>query len=234
MFASVPRSSLGSLRLALASMHQIGGQSLTLQSLTAWTRPLSTSPALAKVTSKSPEVLTARRKFNKEEHGADDVTTEGVVSLDALAAEEAAPDGDGGALGFQAVPTPDVFDRLFDGVKFKDLPVVTGVLHKNNTRMWAHDATYENKLAYTSTNLCGYFHSQKRSAVASQAVGTNMGQQLRTQGVRTVRVRLDGFNMGRVACLKGLVNSGIKVVSISDVTRVDWGWRIRPKKRPRK
>ena len=51
--------------------------------------------------------------------------------------------------------------------------------------------------------------------------------------MRTVRVRITGFNQGRITALKGLVQSGTKVVAIQDITTVDWGWCQRAKKAKR-
>ena len=72
------------------------------------------------------------------------------------------------------------------------------------------------------------------SSVAAQATGLVVGQKLRQLNQKTVRVRISGFNMGRISALTGLVQAGMNVVSISDVTVVDWGWCQRAKKRKRK
>ena len=76
-------------------------------------------------------------------------------------------------------------------------------------------------------------HSKKRTAVAAQATALIVGQKLRQMNHRTVRVRIDGFNTGRSSSLLGIIQSGLTVVSISDVTIVDWGWCQRAQKRKR-
>ena len=86
--------------------------------------------------------------------------------------------------------------------------------------------------------------------MAGQVAGLNMGQKLRGDppsrdddllsclfpglGIRTIRVRLNGFNAARVSVLKGIVQAGIEIVAIADVTPVNWDYPQRPKKRPRK
>ncbi len=49
-----------------------------------------------------------------------------------------------------------------------------------------------------------------------------MGQRLR-KNARTVRVWVEGFTKERVAALKGVVQAGLRVVSVTDQTHVDWG-----------
>ena len=51
--------------------------------------------------------------------------------------------------------------------------------------------------------------------------------------MRHIKVRLDGFNSGRISGLKGLLKAGVNVVSVSDATHIDWHWVKRAKKRPR-
>jgi ribosomal protein S11 len=201
---------------------------------TAPVRMLSTSLTARdkRVDMKSKEIASHMRKLHKDKNMDD--TGEKGFNIDALA--EAAQDWeaeDGKEGEFQRFPDDDVFDQTFNGVKFKDLPIVTVVCHKNNTRMWAHDAKF-NKLHYVSPKLCGFKNAAKRTAVAAQVAGSEMGQAMRNLNMRNVRIRVDGFNMGRVACIKGMSIAGVQIVSISDITRVDWGWSFRAKKRPRK
>ena len=51
---------------------------------------------------------------------------------------------------------------------------------------------------------------------------------------KTIRVRVDGFNLGRISAITGITQAGINVASISDVTSVDWGWCQRAKKPKRR
>ena len=87
---------------------------------------------------------------------------------------------------------------------------------------------------YTTPRLNGFLHAKKRTNVAAQATGLVVGQKLRQMNHRIVRVRIDGFNAGRIASLLGITQAGITIVSISDVTVVDWGWCQRAKKRKRR
>jgi len=134
---------------------------------------------------------------------------------------------------FQLYPDETTGDTLFNGVKFKDLPYVTIICTYNHTKFYANAAN-GTKLLYTTPRVNGFVHAKKRSSVAGQATGLIVGQKLRQMNHRTVRVRIDGFNTARIASILGITQAGINVVSISDVTPVDWGWCQRAKKRKRK
>lgn len=134
---------------------------------------------------------------------------------------------------FQLYPDENTPERLFNGVKFKDLPFVTIKCTFNNTRFWVNKANGE--LAYCTTpRHNGFLNAKKRTAVAAQATGHAVGQKLRLLNMRTVRLRISGFNAGRLSAVKGMVQSGTNVVSISDITTVHWDWPQKPKVRKRR
>ena len=80
----------------------------------------------------------------------------------------------------------------------------------------------------------GFLNAKKRTNVAGQVAGLNMGQKLRGLGIKTVRVRINGFNAARISTVKGIAQAGIEIVAIADVTTVNWDWPQRARKRPRK
>lgn len=133
---------------------------------------------------------------------------------------------------FQLFSDGDTAERLFNGIKFKDLPIVTIKCTFNHTRFWVTKAD-GHPLFYTSPKRIGFLNAKKRTNVAAQAAGNAVGQKLRLLNARTVRVRVAGFNQGRIASIKGLVQSGTTVVSISDITTVHWDWPQRARKRKR-
>ncbi len=121
---------------------------------------------------------------------------------------------------------------MFNGVKYKDLPFVTIRCTFNHTRFWVNKGNGK-YCFYTSPTLNGFRNAKKRTAVAAQATGHAVGQKLRLLHMRTVRVRISGFNQARLSAVKGLVQSGTNVVSLSDITTIDWHWAQRAKKRKR-
>lgn len=133
---------------------------------------------------------------------------------------------------FQVFPDGDTAEQLFNGIKYKDLPYVYIRCTLQNTRISAYTADHQD-LWYTTCVAQGFAHSKKKSSVAAQAIGLAMGQKLRTMNQRTVRVRVDGFNLGRVPAVQGLTQAGITVASVTDCTFIDWWWIKRAKKRKR-
>lgn len=133
---------------------------------------------------------------------------------------------------FQVFPDGDTAEQLFNGIKYKDLPYVYIRCTPQNTRISAWTADHQ-ELWYTTCVAQGFLHSKKKSTVAAQAIGLAMGQKLRTMNQRTVRVRVDGFNMGRIPAVQGLTQAGLSVASVTDCTKIDWFWSKRAKKRKR-
>jgi len=133
---------------------------------------------------------------------------------------------------FKLYPDEETFDTLYNGVRFKDLPYVYLKCTRTNTRMAAYMAD-GTPLHYTTPVLNGFVNSKKKTNVAAQATGLAMGQKLRTLNQKTVRVRVDGFNVGRISSLTGLTQAGINIVSVSDVTFIDWVWTRRAQKAKR-
>ena len=133
----------------------------------------------------------------------------------------------------QIYPDETTGDKLFNSIKYKDLPYVTIKCGPNHTRFWVNRADGK-FIYYTSPKMNGFLHAKKRTAVAAQATGHVVGQRLRMLNMRTVRLRIEGFNAGRLSSIKGLVQSGTNVVSLTDITTVDWGWSQRAKKKKRK
>lgn len=195
-------------------------------------------------------VLDRERGFIFGKKGSSPVTLRGrtidesdavTTNIDALAekteelekaAEENEDSGENREDNFQFIPDQLVLDKEYNGVKYKDLPWVLVLCTKNNTRMMCHDKD-NNRLEYATPMMYGFINAKKRTNVAAQIVGLSIGQVMRNRNIRTVKVGIDGFNNGRVASLKGLVQAGIKIVSVSDLTPVDWHTKMRPKKRKR-
>ena len=108
---------------------------------------------------------------------------------------------------FSMFPDETTSDQLFNGIPFKDLPVVLMLLHKNNTRLFASysDGKY---IWHNTPAYHGFLNAKKRTNVAGQVAGLNMGQRLRGLGIRTIRVKLNGFNAARVSALKVRFSTG--------------------------
>ena len=157
----------------------------------------------------------------------DDVT----VNLDALVGMS--QDMEEGVTAFNPIPDEMTPDKLFNGIRYLDLPVVVVQCRLNNTRFRTEDSKGE-QIDFVTPVEFGFINAAKRSDVAAQVTGMNVGQRLRNQNMRHVRVCVEGFNKGRIASVKGLIQAGIQVVSITDTTPIDWGWSKRAKKPKRR
>merc|ERR1719184_626158 len=149
-----------------------------------------------------------------------------VINLDTLAKVEEKEEE-----GFKQFPDETTSEQLFNGIPFKDLPYVTMVLHRNNTKLIARYAD-ERYIWHNSPSKHGFLNAKKRTNVAGQVAGLNMGQKLRGFGIKTIRLRINGFNAARISTVKGIVQAGIEIVAIADATTVNWEWPQRARKRP--
>jgi len=134
---------------------------------------------------------------------------------------------------FQLYPDADTPDTLYNGIKFKDLPYICIVMKKNNTKLVSRHAD-QRLIWMNSPRTHGFDNAKKRTAVAGQVAGMNMGQKLRGVGIKFVRVRLNGFNQARESVLQGIVQTGVQIVCLEDHTTIKWHWGNRGKARPQK
>jgi len=170
--------------------------------------------------------VTSTKAFTRDQ---DKLSSEAVaVDIDSLVQEEDLKSVDGEFVRFPDENTPE---QLYNGVKFKDLPYVCLVLHKNNTRLVARHAD-QRMIFANSPAMHGFTHSKKRTSVAGQVAGSVMGQKLRSYGIKHVRVRINGFNAARESTVLGITQAGIQVVCLEDATTVNWDWPQRGKARP--
>jgi len=153
-----------------------------------------------------------------------------VVTLDSLAEAE---DGKKGESEWKVFPDEKTHDQLFNGIKFTDIPIVLMRLHRNNTKL---NAIYADGRPIWSTTPAkhGFLNAKKRTNVAGQVAGLNMGQRLRGLGIRTIRLRINGFNAARISTVQGLTQAGVQIVAIEDVTVVNWHWPQRARIAPSK
>ncbi|VDD90843.1 unnamed protein product [Enterobius vermicularis] len=119
----------------------------------------------------------------------------------------------------ESFPTPETLHQSFDGIPFKELPIVHIKATKNNTLINA--VTFENQpIIYTSCRLEGFKNAKKKTQIAGHATGVAAGQKLLRRGVKAVRIKLKGLGPGRMTSIKGLTVAGVQVISITDVTEL--------------
>ena len=88
------------------------------------------------------------------------------LDLDSMAEKEREEDPQPGEQ-FQRFPDENIYETLYDGIKFKDLPVVTIVCAPNNTRFVVTDNKGQ-QLFYAVPRMYGFENAAKRTNVAAQ------------------------------------------------------------------
>ncbi|KAK9873710.1 hypothetical protein WA026_002067 [Henosepilachna vigintioctopunctata] len=118
-------------------------------------------------------------------------------------------------------PTKDTPDKLFDGIRFKDLPIFNIRSSRNNTIISLTNNKGSTELI-RSCGIEGFKNTKKGTNIAAQATAITIGTKAYNRGVKTVRVRVKGIGPGRMSSIKGLQMAGLNIISITDNTPVSW------------
>jgi len=138
---------------------------------------------------------------------------EGVQGVDNLAIDITRPRDR--AFSF---PDLETFDRLFNGVPFKDVPVVHIKVSKNNTLIACTSPNGDKHILKNSCGTEGFKNCRKGTNVAAQTTGMVHAQKLSKLGVKQARICIQGLVPGRMSSIKGLTLGGLEIVSITDNT----------------
>lgn len=84
-------------------------------------------------------------------------------------------------------PTADSMNKLFDGVPFKDLPVINIRVTHNNTILTFTDAKGVPKLI-RSCGVEGFKNARKGTNIAAQTTAITLGTKTLERGVKTVSI----------------------------------------------
>ncbi len=87
-------------------------------------------------------------------------------------------------------------------------------------------------IAWASAGTCGMSGSKKSTPFAAQVAAATVAKTCADRGLKTVDVEVKGPGPGRETAVRALEASGLKVLSISDVTPIPHNG-CRPPKRPR-
>lgn len=116
-----------------------------------------------------------------------------------------------------AFPDENTPSTLFDGVRFDELPIIHIKCSKNNTLFTTTDANGK-VIQEWNCGHEGFKNCRKSTNVAAQTTGVGMANKILKKGIRTVRICVQGLGPGRTASVKGLVQGGLNIVSITDVS----------------
>nr|CAG4635077.1 EOG090X0DZ9 [Alona affinis] len=135
----------------------------------------------------------------------------------------------------QILPTQDIFpseelpNRLFDGVRYADLPICNIQATPNNTIITVTNAEGAVKLIH-SCGREGFKNTREGTNIAAQATAITLATKSVKMGFKSVRVAIKGLGPGRMSAIKGLTMGGMNIVSITDRTPVLFYPGPRPKK----
>ncbi|XP_057319182.1 28S ribosomal protein S11, mitochondrial [Microplitis mediator] len=121
----------------------------------------------------------------------------------------------------QLFPDMNTPNRLFNGIPFKEIPIVNITCVRNNTKLNLTDFRGSVKILHTCGTE-GFKHARKATNIAAQATAISLSAKALDQGYRTIRVRVAGLGPGRMSAIKGLQMGGMEIISITDNTRVSW------------
>ncbi|XP_015112613.1 uncharacterized protein LOC107038194 [Diachasma alloeum] len=125
-------------------------------------------------------------------------------------------------------PDENLPNRLFNGIPFKEIPIINVKCSKNNTLISLTDHKGVVQI-YHTCGAEGFTGARRATNVAAQATAISVSAKALEQGFQTVRVRVRGLGPGRMASLKGLQMGGMNIISVTDNTRVTWT-PLRPRK----
>jgi len=80
-----------------------------------------------------------------------------------------------------------------------------------------------NVLAWSSPGANGYKGARQATPYAGQVSAESVAEKATSFGIKTVDVSVRGMGPGRDQTIRGLMNGGLDVLSISDSTRVPHG-----------
>jgi len=116
----------------------------------------------------------------------------------------------------------------------KKKQVFTGVAHVvatfNNTIVTITDPS-GNVIAWASAGKVGYSGSRKSSSFAATIAAQDAGKQAIASGMKEIDITLKGPGAGRESAVRGLVSSGLSIMSITDTTPIPHNGCRPPKRR---
>jgi small subunit ribosomal protein S11 len=120
------------------------------------------------------------------------------------------------------------------GKKKEKKNIPEGIVHIqstfNNTIVTVADLS-GNVIAWSSSGMQGFKGSRKSTPFAAQIAAEEAIKKAKEHGLRSVQVYVKGPGSGRESALRSLQTTGIRIVSIRDVTPVPHNGCRPPKRR---
>ncbi len=80
-----------------------------------------------------------------------------------------------------------------------------------------------NVLVWSSSGACGFKGARQSTPYAGQMAAEQVAEKAAAYGTKTTDVILKGMGPGRDQTVRGLMNGGLTITSITDMTRVPHG-----------
>ncbi len=129
-----------------------------------------------------------------------------------------------------AAPAADAKPKVSSGKKGVSNGKVHVLSSFNNTIITVTDMM-GNALAWASAGGKGFRGSRKNTPFAAQVAAEDVARRAYENGLRSVQVYVSGPGAGRESALRAFSLSGIRVISIEDVTPIPHNGCRPPKKR---
>lgn len=125
--------------------------------------------------------------------------------------------------------TDKTLDRLFNGVKFSNIPILQIICTMNNTKITITD--YEGKpIIIKTAGTEGFKNCRKGTTVAAQAVAKKVLSLAKDYEIEQLRVVFNGLGPGRNAAFRIFELGDVKLISLSDRTQAIEPWIKRPRR----
>jgi len=100
----------------------------------------------------------------------------------------------------------------------------------NNTIISIADET-GNVLCWASSGTVGFKGSRKSTPFAAQQAASEVAKKAQEMGIKSIKIKIKGPGAGREAALRALQASGLRIISIRDVTPIPHNGCRPPKRR---
>lgn len=130
------------------------------------------------------------------------------------------------------LPDERLMDRVINGMRFSDIPIIKILSTRNNTKIYLMQANGE-MISRKTGGSEGFKNCRKGTTVAAQAVANRILIEATDNEITTARLVFKGLGAGRNAAYKVFELSNLNIVSLSDITDAAEPWNARPRKAKR-
>jgi small subunit ribosomal protein S11 len=114
----------------------------------------------------------------------------------------------------------------------KNVPhVICNIYASFNNTIVTYTDVDGNALAWASAGALGFRGSKKSTPFAAQVASQEASQKVKEYGVSSVEVKVKGPGAGRENAIRGVLASGLRISSVSDISPIPHNGCRAPKRR---